>query len=189
MAKLLADFGKKMNPEIFKNNKDWKLVLEKLFGETDFYKSAVFQVMMEQNLTLKEAARLEPHHMDALFRHGANMMAVANYKEAIMWFEACTGVDPLDFRFYYGLGTCLQMERSYKAAAETLMYGMAWNATYLPFYLRLGDCHMASNENETALEFFTTAIKLGADKPEEAGNVDYAQRMADLIKAKKKITR
>jgi tetratricopeptide (TPR) repeat protein len=186
MAKLLDGLSKGMNPDILKQDKNWKKILDKLFGDSTVYNSAVFQVMLEQNMTLKEAARLEPRHMDALFRKGADMMAVGNYKDAILWFEACCGVDPLDFRFFYGLGTCLQMEREYKAAVAALMNGMAWNATYLPFYLRLGDCHMANNENEMAAEFFSTAIKLGAKKPEEKDNVEYAQRMIDLIKSKKK---
>ena len=186
MAKLLADFGKRMNPAILKKDKNWKKVLDKLFGTSAVYNSAVFQVMLEQNLTLKEAAGLEPKHMDALFKQGADMMAVGDYKNAILWFEACAGVDPLDFRFLFGLGTCLQMEGEYAAAAAALMNGMAWNATFLPFYLRLGDCHMANSENEMALEFVTTAVKLGNDKSEEVANVDYAKRMIDLIKSKQK---
>lgn len=184
MAKLLADFGKKMNPDFIKKDKNWKKVLDKAFGKTEFYNTAIFQVMMEQNLTLKEAARLEPRHMDALFRQGADMMKVSDYKGAILWFEALCGVDPMDYRFYYGLGTSLQMVGEYKAAAETLMYGMAWNATFLPFLLRLGDCHMAVKEDETALGFFTTAKKIGAGKPEEQGNIEYAESMIEVINGK-----
>ncbi len=106
---------------------------------------------------------LSDDHLDAIFVTGLNHMQAGDVEQAQVVFRKLVTLKSTDFRFWYALGTTLQVQEQFVAAGRAYLTGLGLKATDVDGYLRLGECLLAAEELENALGCFQTAWALCDD--------------------------
>lgn len=106
---------------------------------------------------------LSDDHLDAIFATGLNFLQAGDVAQAQAVFFKLTTLKSIDYRFWYALGTTLQMQQKLAEAARMYMMSLGLKATDVDGYLRLGECLLAAEELENALGAFQTAYALCED--------------------------
>jgi tetratricopeptide (TPR) repeat protein len=88
---------------------------------------------------------------------------------------------PMDQRFQYNLGFCLQSLADYTAAASHYAYAMTLDATDALCAFRMGECLLAMNDVEAARDGFEAAIQLSYLSPADEDVRLHAQAQLDLL--------
>jgi len=121
------------------------------------------------------ALGLSDDHLDAIFTIGLNAMQAGETAKAQIVFQKLVTLKSIDERFWYALGTTLQIQERVADAARAYVIALGLKATDVEGYLRLGECLLAAKEPPKALECFQLALALCDD-----GHGDDSQRqMAD----------
>lgn len=106
---------------------------------------------------------LSDEHLDAIFVTGLNLMQAGEVAQAQAVFFKLTTLKAIDYRFWYALGTTLQMQQKLGEAARVYIMSLSLKATDVDGYLRLGECLLAAKELENAMGAFQTAVSLCND--------------------------
>ncbi len=161
-------------------------LLEQALQELGLANDEIIQLAKE-GISPHIAYGLSPEHLDAIFATGINYMQVGEVQKAQGVFLKLNALKSTDARFNYALGTTLQMQGNYAAAAKIYMIALTLDAMNVDAYLRIGECLLASEEFDRAREAFEAAQSLCESGAGSAESRELADRMVahmqDLAKA------
>ncbi|MEL6683371.1 MAG: hypothetical protein AAFQ09_12125 [Pseudomonadota bacterium] len=106
---------------------------------------------------------LSDEHLDAIFVTGLNLAQAGNTDQAQVVFLKLATLKAHDYRFWYALGTTLQLQQKLAEAVRAYLMSLSLRATDVDAYLRMGECLLAAEEFENALGCFQMAQALCAD--------------------------
>ncbi|WP_341367303.1 hypothetical protein [Yoonia sp. BS5-3] len=123
------------------------------------------------------ALGLSDDHLDAIFMTGLKSMQAGDVAQAQTVFFKLATLKAIDYRFWYALGTTFQVQDRFAEAGRIYMVSLSLRATDVDGYLRLGECLLASDEMQEALECFQTAWALCDDGHGTDAQRDAAERL------------
>lgn len=106
---------------------------------------------------------LTDDHLDSIFVTGLRFMQSGEAAKAQVVFTKLVTFKAIDYRFWYALGTALQVQGHVAEAARTYLYTLGLEATDVDTYLRLGECLLSAGELENALDTFQMVVALCDD--------------------------
>ena len=110
--------------------------------------------------TLAEMNGVPPEELEKIYAEGVDLVEREDFDAALDPFCLLVIHNPYEFRFQFGYGLCLHMLGHVEDAAKH--YGIAYmlDPSDAGCALRLGECHAAMGDRESAEEAFETAIAL-----------------------------
>ncbi|MEL7390062.1 MAG: hypothetical protein AAFN76_09800 [Pseudomonadota bacterium] len=122
------------------------------------------------------ALGLSGEHLDALFTIGLHAMQAGEIAKAQIVFQKLVTLKSIDERYWYALGTSMQMQDRVAEAARAYIIALGLKATDVEGYLRLGECLLAAKEVNEALACFQMASSLCDDGHGDESQKQMAER-------------
>lgn len=117
---------------------------------------------------VKEELDITDDQMEAMYSVAYNLFQNKKYEDAARCFSMLSMLNPLEYKYMFGIGSCLQMNENYEAA--TLYYTIASGldeSQPAPF-LHTAECMLATNEKEAARDSLEITLMRAADVPQFA---------------------
>lgn len=128
----------------------------------------MFENVIKNNMTFKDAAGLTPVDMEEIYNKAYRLYNAGKYKDASSLFRFLTLVDPTTGRYSMGLSSCFQMLKDYQSAVTSyFMTSILDPKNPMPFY-HAADCYIQLDLPYIAVIQLKKAIELCGDNPRYA---------------------
>ncbi len=147
------------------------------FGMTD----DVLGCALHDGISPHIALGLSDEHLEAAFTVGLDAMQAGEVDKAQAVFLKLVTLKSIEERFWYALGTTLQLQERVQDAARAYIIALGLRATDVEGYLRLGECLLSARELRQALEVFQFALALCESGHGNEGNSELSNRYISII--------
>ena len=113
--------------------------------------------------TLAQANNISEAALETVYTMAYNQYTNGHYEEAAKGFQYLCFYDQWNPRNFLCLGACQQMLRVYGQAIQTYLFAFKLEPTSPIPLVYMGDCHLALNKVEKAIEIYKAALKLASD--------------------------
>lgn len=141
--------------------------------------------LMQEGLSLADIFDITKDHRDAILAQGIRTLQLGEPAKARELLTGLYQIEPLDERVIYALAATYQVESDFSRAGKLYVQFIALDATNPEGFLRLGECFLAAQEDDEAVECFETAIDLVKKNSGDPEHAQHAAKMLDIIKARR----
>jgi tetratricopeptide (TPR) repeat protein len=134
--------------------------------------------LVKEGMSLADILDITQEERDAMFVQGAQLIQHGELRKARDVLSLLYHLEPLDARVIYALAMTFQLEGDLARAAKLYVQFLALDATNADGSLRLGECHLAAKEFDTAAGCFRVAI---AECDRGHGNAATRARAVQLL--------
>ena len=131
--------------------------------------------------TFKEALQLSDGLIEQLYSLAYNLYTQGRYPDSITVFKLLVFLDPMSFRYQFGLAACMQLIEEYMEAVRYYsLAALIEKDNPLPEYYG-GECLLRLKKKGLALQAFQVAILKAKGKPEYQKIAQRAEMLRDAI--------
>jgi type III secretion system low calcium response chaperone LcrH/SycD len=143
----------------------------------------VARAVFEGRTTLKELKGLTDAHLEAIYSVAYTHYQSDQFSDAIAVFSWLCLLDPFQSKYWMGLAAAQQMNKAYEQAIDAYGFASLTGDPNNPLnYLRIGECCLELGEREAALNAFSDAERLSAERPEAADIHERASALCTMLR-------
>lgn len=128
--------------------------------------------------TMKDATCLTEHDMETMYGYALSLYENQKFWDAADSFTALYILDPNDYRFPFGVGSCYYMTKRFGAAAFYFLIAAGLDEKDPVSVLHMAECFVGEGDNETALKALDQMLERAGDNPE----YEHLREQADIMK-------
>lgn len=141
--------------------------------------------LMQEGLSLADIFDIKKEHRDAMLIQGIRLLQHGEPAKARDLLVGLYEIEPMDERVIYALAATYQVEGDYATAGKLYVQHLALDATNPEGFLRLGECFLANQELDEAVDCFETVRGLVGEGHGTPDHIVHADKMLDIIKARR----
>ncbi len=149
----------------------------------DEFKSQLNELLTPA-VTFGELKGLKPETLETMYSVAHTLYESNQYQKAREIFQTLTLLNHFEYKYFFGLASCLQMEKNYERAAHTfgLCYMLEPEEPAVPFHSAY--CHMMLGDYKAAKSGFYAAALWAGEKKEYAALKERAQMLEKQMNRK-----
>lgn len=139
------------------------------------------QKVLRGETTIKAELGLNDEQMEGMYAVAYNLYRSGKYEDARTCFAYLALFDPLQYRYAFGIASCLKLEGAYEMAAAQYALASGLDQAQPAPFLHMAECMLAVDEADSAKDALKIALEVAGDKPEYANLRDRASVILENI--------
>ena len=136
---------------------------------------------LNHGVTRASVHGITDEELEAVYAQALDALDQGLFDEAMGDLVFLVTHQPMDNRFQYNMGFCLQSLADFTAAASHYAYAMTLDATDALCAFRMAECLLAMDDREAARDGFEAAIQLSYLNADDEDLRQQAQAQLDLL--------